>query len=100
MEDKMASIIEINGVEHLVDLEVAQEFERLQSLTQWVPVTERLPENNDPVLAYGKSVYHDDVPAYYAARYNKHLDEFSIPGIGGLSITHWMPLPLPPEGVK
>ena len=39
----MASIIEINGVEHLVDLEVVQEFERLQSLTQWVPFDEQRP---------------------------------------------------------
>lgn len=61
-------------------------------LPEWIPVTERLPENDDLVLVYFKWKTFPggevDVSAYHprAERWETTWD-----------ITHWMPLPKPPE---
>lgn len=58
----------------------------------WIPVTERLPENDDPVLVYfkWKTFPGGDVDrdCYHprAERWETTWD-----------ITHWMPMPQPPE---
>ena len=62
---------------------------------KWIPVTERLPNICEPVLACfdfmgGKAVKASD-------RYGKNgLLWAGIP-VGG-KVTHWMPLPEPPKG--
>ncbi len=62
---------------------------------QWIPVTERLPENDDLVLVYFKWKTFPggevDVSAYHprAQRWENTWD-----------VTHWMPLPEKPEGIK
>ena len=62
---------------------------------EWIPVTERLPENDDLVLVYFTwktfPVGEVDVSAYHprAQRWETNW-----------SITHWMPLPKPPEVMK
>lgn len=66
--------------------EAAEAIEQLEAaLPKWIPVTERLPEKNTWVLAYGK--------------YNDHVvDYVDINGLWSYgNITHWMPLPEPPE---
>ena len=50
---------------------------------RWIPVTERLPENGEYVLAYSA----DDGFATVEARH-----KFEV-----FQITHWMPLPEPPK---
>ena len=53
---------------------------------QWIPVTERLPETSELVLAIDNDGLMST--AYYVGRWHGMLDENSI--------THWMPLPEPP----
>jgi hypothetical protein len=56
----------------------------------WIPIAERLPENGWKVLTY--------VPSYgvteclYGADYHKDYNGWWTSGV-----THWMPLPKPPE---
>ena len=57
----------------------------LDKFPRWIPVTERLPERNTWVLAYCK--YKDHV-----------VDYVDINGLWSYgNVTHWMPLPQPPE---
>lgn len=74
-----------------------RELAELRERTRWVPVSERLPENNKTVLFYDSlnhivhSGYHTGYPQwtsksglyYREAEYNR--------------ITHWQPRPEPPE---
>lgn len=52
---------------------------------RWIPVTERLPEENDAVLVVWKD---GDIGLAFM-----HKDDWDY-------ATHWMPLPLPPEEVE
>ena len=61
--------------------------------TQWIPVAERLPENDTTVLVYRPTMAIKIMPSYYYNRFcagalNLYGDEV---------ITHWMPLPEPPK---
>jgi hypothetical protein len=66
---------------------------------QWIPVAERLPEENERVLVYhddgvirfgiNKCGFADVVSTLYLQ--NHHRTCFS-------KVTHWMPLPQPPKG--
>jgi len=68
----------------------------------WISVEDRLPEPSVKVqyLCYGEYPYNDEGGKvhwqYYAAKYHGGVIGWSIIGIGGLNVTHWMPLPPPP----
>lgn len=61
----------------------------LEQAQRWIPVSERLPDAsekvqdvlcyNAPILEMFTRLYFDDI------------------GFDGWAVTHWMPLPLPPE---
>ena len=79
----------------------AEEIAVLQEKTRWIPVTERLPEDRSNVL----------VAAYWYERWGVYMGwcvperaEWSVHiGIGDrndVAVTHWLPLPEPPEGEK
>ena len=63
-------------------------------LQDWIPVTERLPENEDEVLVIWECNYWDGYRVstdFYNPRAGRwDLDDYQY--------THWMPLPQPPEG--
>ena len=77
----------------------AKEIEKLRGqLPRWIPVEERLPEDRSNVL----------VVAYWHERWGVYMGwcaperaEWSVHiGIGDrddVAVTHWMPLPEPPE---
>ena len=60
------------------------------TIQKWIPVTERLPEYGQRVLAYSGKVFKPSVFWYifYSENYSIWKDE----------VTHWMPLPKPPKG--
>lgn len=69
---------------------------------RWIPVTDRLPGDEKDVLAY-YGFKHDGVLSdqrfigtlcYFRFDPNPHWQH---EGQGKLTVTHWMPLPEPPE---
>lgn len=87
----------VNQSTHIAALQ--QEIEKLRGqLPRWIPVAERLPEDRSNVL----------VVAYWHERWGVYMGwcaperaEWSVHvGIGDrddVAVTHWMPLPEPPE---
>jgi hypothetical protein len=72
------------------------EVERLREAQRWIPVGERLPEKDKPILL---------IEVDYGVNIGKRWDEkyyfgYNEDGIGSMwgEATHWMPLPEPPEG--
>lgn len=57
---------------------------------QWIPVTERLPEEHQPVLFCRKGGNVD-------AGFRIESGWWKSYGIKVKSVTHWMPLPKPPQ---
>ena len=72
----------------------ADEIERLR---RWIPVAERLPNEGEPVL------WHDCADTFAHAVVGKRDGE-SVNWGGDMntdiarSVTHWLPLPSPPDG--
>ena len=62
--------------------------------SEWIPVTERLPEKNTSVLAYlesGRCVLFYD--RYGFCEIDEYGQDRAVD-----DVTHWMPLPQPPKG--
>lgn len=64
------------------------------TIQKWIPVTERLPENEGWYMVYTKNK-GDHARKINKAQYYHH----SWHGNGGRwdNVTHWMPLPEPPK---
>ena len=78
------------------------EIERLQAERSWIPVSERLPEMYSPVLTMAKKAKYPRV----LSREKETKDNWvwSLRQLSGYvayinpkTVTHWMPLPEPPE---
>lgn len=82
---------------------IAIEIEGLPSadvepVRRWIPCSERTPEVDDNYLC----VYHFEAGNrnyvstlfFYATDPSTH---FQCEGLRGLKVTHWMPIPVPPE---
>ena len=67
----------------------------LIEVPKWIPVTERLPEDGAEVLAFNKTGFaYVDCWTDGKWKINSMVDEEHE------SVTHWMPLPQPPESVE
>jgi hypothetical protein len=62
-------------------------------MSEWISVEDRLPETTGMVLATNG----DTVLSF---PYMRYADGGGKWGIGSDGITHWMPLPAPPESKK
>ena len=60
---------------------------------EWVSVKDRLPIVRDQYLCLLDAPDNDGGWNYAAAKWFGKPDGWVIPGIGGLRVTHWMPLP-------
>jgi hypothetical protein len=69
------------------------------TIQKWIPVTERMPDNNESVL-----VYHDDGMIRFGINKGGFADVVSTLYLKHnhhtcfSKVTHWMPLPQPPKG--
>jgi hypothetical protein len=73
------------------------ELKRLRERAQWIPVSERMPEDGQRCIIYRPDSH---LPPNYDP--NVTIKEFrAISGeftMCSVQPTHWMPLPQPPEG--
>ena len=60
-----------------------------QDAVKWIPVTERLPEENTEALAYRSG--NIAVEFRWATYWENDV-------LSNYPVTHWMPLPEPPKG--
>lgn len=68
---------------------------KLAKVPKWIPVTERLPDNEGEYLTYtDKGQMHFDCFCIYP----EHGTQFWVGGNG--TPTHWMPMPKPPKEVE
>ena len=63
-------------------------------MSEWIPVSERLPEDGSDVLAYMQNSIESRI---YPANYDHGEWWDCIFTNKVLSTTHWMPLPEPPK---
>lgn len=70
-----------------------------QPRMRWIPVTERLPQNYISVLVYIPTA--EPLPMVHEACIGDDGEWYSsvFYGIENEDVTHWMPLPEPPEEV-
>ena len=66
------------------------------TVQQWIPVTERLPEDNGRYLCNVKSFAFPG--CFYQAILQCDKHGFKEGNIYTDDVTHWMPLPQPPKG--
>ena len=79
--------------DRLQDFCVAQgeELSRLKAQQRWIPVTERLPEDDDDVLIMSSG----SISMGYYSTYNEYWADYI--NVYDDNVTHWMPLPEPPK---
>jgi hypothetical protein len=58
------------------------------TVQEWIPVSERLPEDGVQVLACTK----------HGKAFSAHCERGRFRVSGSVTVTHWMPLPQPPKG--
>ena len=84
----------IYGIETV--LEYAENLQTTDVVQEWISVDDRLPETWKPVLIYSRhdfceSAVYIGVPGKWRVTWNHEM-------LDADSVTHWMPLPLPPKG--
>lgn len=63
---------------------------------EWISVNDKLPENIDNVLAYSSLAYNQNC-SVEVAFYDEDQQWKGAPTYFTNGITHWMPLPEPPQ---
>ena len=88
----------IEELSHSLDLMGDANAKLRNQVPEWIPVTERLPEDGSDVFAYLKYEVGGRIAA---ANYDKGTWQDCV--MGGLYrteegvVTHWMPIPQPPK---
>lgn len=74
---------------------------KMETTTKWIPVTERLPEKHEHILALTPNKIHGGYHKWLIWYDPKSGFYDSDPEWGDIEmddVTHWMPLPEPPKG--
>lgn len=79
-----------------VAMDAAEAIQQLEAQhPRWISVGERLPEDGQKIIA---AFYDNGGRVVDQARYNNgEFDFASWAYVCGDNVTHWMPMPLPPE---
>lgn len=75
--------------------EIADSIRDAPAVNRWIPCIERLPEKHVEVLAYSP-YWGKIVVAMWGGEF--WLEQWTDDDLEQSEITHWMPLPEPPEG--
>ncbi len=67
-------------------------------VSKWIPCSERMPENYKNVLLYGKKI--GILKGFFTAYKDLYIADSGNTGVRKYAVTHWMPLPDPPEEVQ
>ena len=68
-----------------------EELSKLKAQQRWIPVTERLPEDDDDVLIMSSG----SISMGYYSVYNEYWADYI--NVYNSDVTHWMRLPEPPK---
>ena len=73
-----------------------EENAALREQVRWIPVSEKLPEDYESVLIFTGAIitygfHNSNIPQWAGDGIFYHSDWYN-------QVTHWMPLPQPPEG--
>jgi hypothetical protein len=82
----------VEGSPHTAIRVLQEEVERLRAERLWIPVSDRLPEDGQSVVVFW-SKYRQVGEAVFG----KDEGWFSTDRGGCYEVSHWMPLPAPPE---
>ena len=84
-------------IRYLVQLLAAMtaKVEELEGANRWIAVEERLPDGGY-LVAHVVAKWYADGHAPVLCMYNGNWIDFDLQVISG-EVTHWMPLPTPPE---
>ena len=66
-------------------------------MSQWIPVSERLPDGDDEVLVYDPVREAVETAEYLAEHRSWLASAWEYDGRSYIFPTHWMPLPEPPK---
>lgn len=91
--------------EHEQLLEWLEDYKRLQSVSSWIPCSERMPEDNVNVLGNITITVNTNIAKpKQRTIFAKHDRVFGWTTANGYpivgKITHWMPIPEPPKGER
>jgi len=95
----MESLGDAGWVYTIEDDAAAKELARLASSRRWIPVGERLPENredrvlvlmDDGSVGVAWDILRLPVDKYLCSSWDDRISSYD-------AVTHWMPLPEPPE---
>ena len=95
--EQMASDADDKGLADFgLRLSVANAFalSKLEPPRRWIPCSEKMPETNGKDVSY--LVYVPSFEAVDIADYHPDVDEWTFMCLP-VTVTHWMPLPEPPE---
>ena len=77
--------------------ELVDALEKAEAANAWIPVTERLPKTEKPVQVYMPKLYMSVQTGFYTKYYGEDDGEWYEHWVASGDVTHWRPLPAPPE---
>ena len=86
------------AVSSIYYLNALEEIKRLHEAERWIPVSERLPEVNTRMSLFDKKTGFSVYGSMQEWRDDRYLWKTDVGEYHFSSITHWKPLPQPPEG--